>query len=165
MKSHLKVKVVSMSMEMTYIRRQEGKWKSRARYARQKQKHDSILYAERNFWSHHWHRHELKTEARSAHLAYGYMKGRSYSQMENVCYGPLKGYGSSEPNWEAIEAMVERFTMDETHPQTWMQVFAEWLDEAKKWYEGNPDRIKEMKVRLAEARRLAPPKLSYVRIA
>lgn len=144
MRSHLKVKVFALAAEMTYIRRQEQKWKDRARFARQKQKSNSVEYAEKNFWSQRSHRSGLKLEARNTHLAYGYMKGVPYAKMEHVCYGPLKGWGSSEPNWAAIEAMVERFSKDEDNPQDAMQKFAEWLAEAKTWYEGNLDRIKEI---------------------
>lgn len=159
MRLHLKVKVFSLSAEMTYIRRQEEKWKTRARWARAKQKSTSLAYAENNFWSHHWHRLGLKTEARNTHLAYGYMKGHSYATMEHMCYGPLKGYGSSEPDWAAIEAMVERFSKDETTPQDIMQKFAEWLSEAKAWYEGNPKRIKQFVATRADRMK---PKKPYV---
>jgi hypothetical protein len=148
MKSHLKVKVFSLSAEMSYIRRQEEKWKTRARLARKKieninQHRANVEYAERNFWSQHWHRYQLKTEARTAHLAYGCMRGMAYSRMEAICYGPLKGYGSTEPDWEAIGAMVGRFSVGEDDQQGIMQKYAEWLADAKTWYEGNPDRIKE----------------------
>jgi|SRR5882724_1281901 len=143
MRSHLKVKVFTLAAEMTYIRRQEEKWKTHAKFARQKQnKAISLAYAERAFWSHRDHRYALKEDARSSHLAYGCMRGIPYSKMENLCYGPLKGYGSSEPNWKHIETMVEKFSKDEDSPQLFMQAFAEWLEAAKVWYEGNPERIK-----------------------
>jgi hypothetical protein len=139
MKSHLKVKVFSLSAEMTYIRRQEEKWKTRARRAREKGRDDA--YAFSNFWSQRAHRAHLKQDARSTHLAYGFLRGQSYDCMEQICYGPLKGFGSSEPNWSHIEAMVEKFTKDEPAPQDTMQKFAEWLADAKVWYEANPKRI------------------------
>jgi len=61
MRSHLKVKVFTLAAEMTYIRRQELKWKERAKYARARQKTllaivenqkavSSQAYAENNFW-------------------------------------------------------------------------------------------------------------------
>ena len=162
MLSHLKVKVFSLSSEMTYIRRQEEKWKSRARRARKWQATLALeatkaqalskqQYAESNFWSQHWHRHELKDHARLTHLAYGCMRNVPYSKMEVICYGPLKGFGGSEPQWAKIESIVERFSKDEPDPQGYMQRFAEWLADAKKWYEGNPERIIQMNnARLAE---------------
>jgi hypothetical protein len=79
MKSHLKVKVVSLSAEMTYIRRQEEKWKTRARLARV----DShVKYGEDNFWSLRRHRWDLKVHSRITHLAYGFMKGVPYSNRD-----------------------------------------------------------------------------------
>ena len=153
MRSHLKVKVHTLSAEMTYIRRQEEKWKTKARLARQRYKapsggndreRDRIQYGMDNFWSLHWHRLGLKAEARNTHLAYGFMKGRPYSKMEVICYGPLKGYNTDEPAWKVIADMVERFSKDEPHPQATMQRFSEWLADAKVWYEGNPDRIMQM---------------------
>jgi len=156
MRSHLQIKVFSLTAEMTYIRRQEEKWKSRARRAREKGRDDS--YAFKNFWSQRGHRGDLKLEARTAHLAYGFLRGQSYSAMERICYGPLKGYGSTEPNWDAVSTTVERFTKDDTDPQGTMQRFSEWLTDAKVWYEGNEKRIKEMvaaQVAAATAKRLA----------
>lgn len=144
MRSHLKVKVFALSAEMTFIRKQEEKWKLRAKYARQKQNEQSAAYAEKNFWSQRSHRDDLKREARVAHLAYGYMRGVPYAKMENICYGPLKGFGGYEPWWSKIEAMVERFSKDETNPQDMMQKFAEWMAEAKIWYDGNKGRIKQL---------------------
>lgn len=144
MQSHLKVKVVSLAMEMSYIRRQEEKWKTRARKARQNNRHQFVEFAESNFWSQRHHRTFLKGQARSAHLAYGFMRKQSYQNMEQICYGVLKGHGSSEPNWAGIEATVERFSRDERDPQGTMQRFAEWLADAKVWYEANPARIKQL---------------------
>jgi hypothetical protein len=147
MKSHLKVKVMSMSSEMTFIRRQERKWKKRAWLARKKIDHlrehaSRITYAENNFWSLRGHRDELKVLARHAHLAYGCMKGVPYSAMEYICYGPIKGMGGYQPNWEDVMTTVERFSKDEPNKAEIMQRAAQWLSEAQLWYEGNPERIK-----------------------
>lgn len=157
MKSHLKVKVFSLSTEMTYIRRQEEKWKNKARYARQKaadfaktmqavhvEAQNATNYCEANFWSQRGHRDKLKIEARTTHLAYGCMRGTPYFSMEKICYGPLKGHGGYEPYWNNIMDMVERFSKDEPNAQEIMQRAAEWLAEAKVWYEGNEKRIEEV---------------------
>lgn len=166
MRSHLKVKVFTLAAEMTYIRRQEEKWKNKARFARARQKAMltekgmlSQSYAENAFWSHRLHRYGLKEDARSTHLAYGCMRGIPYEKMENLCYGPLKGYGSSEPDWKSIESMIERFSKDETSPQLFMQSYSEWLEAAKVWYDGNPERIKNWRVHLIQLHqaRLADP--------
>jgi hypothetical protein len=156
MLSHLKVKVFSLSAEMTYIRRQEEKWKTKARLARLKRDAtitkdgwnddqvnagNKLQYAYDNFWPHRTHRYSLKVEARHAHLAYGCIKGILYSRMETICYGPLKGYGSTEPKWGTIQDMVERFAKDEPNKREIMQRAEEWVAEAITWYEGNPSRI------------------------
>jgi hypothetical protein len=182
MKSHLQVKVFTLSAEMTYIRKQENRWKNRARIARQRQQilsdpvekdnsKDRQLYAESNFWSQREHRVHLKWDARTNHLAYGCMRGVPYSKMEELCYGhqrdesgnPHKGYASgkctSEPNWNKIESTVQRFSEDEPSPQDYMQRFSEWLTEAKLWYKGNPARIEmwvAVKATLREALLAAP---------
>jgi hypothetical protein len=84
------------------------------------------------------------------------MKGIAYARMEPLCYGVFKGYGTTEPDWKAIEAMVERFSKDETNPQNFMQAFSEWLADAQKWYEGNELRIPAVIAdRMAERARLA----------
>jgi hypothetical protein len=157
MKSHLKVKVHAMSTEMTHIRRMEEKWKKKARYARQRvtefakvanklhvEAHASQTYAENNFWSLRNHRKGMKPEARISHLAYGCIRGVPYSKMEQLCYGVFKGYGSSEPDWKRIEFLVGRFTKDEPTPQEYMQRYAQWVEEAQKWYNGNKHRIQEV---------------------
>lgn len=168
MKSHLKVKVFSLSQEMTYIRRQEEKWKDKARNARKKQAafsktvgshsdriNEAINYCEANFWSQRGHRDKLKIEARTTHLAYGCMRGVPYFKMENTCYGQLKGMGGYEPYWNNIMTIVERFSKDEPNAQEIMQKAEEWLHEAKIWYEGNEDRIKQMDAFKAAVRETA----------
>ncbi|KAH0548324.1 hypothetical protein GP486_007986 [Trichoglossum hirsutum] len=125
---------------MTYIRRQERKWKKRARIARQKQR-SSEAYLMANFASMQQHRYGLKKDARIAHLAYGCMKGVPYEDMEYICYGQMKGYGSTEPNWDAVMSTVERFAKDEPTKTQIMQQAERWLSEAKQWFENNTQRI------------------------
>lgn len=165
MRSHLKVKVFTLAAEMTYIRRQEEKWKNRARYARSKVR--DTTYQDNAFWSHRYHRVGLKEDARSSHLAYGCMRGVPYSRMEGMCYGPLKGYGSSEPDWKSIEGMVERFSKDETSPQVFMQSYSEWVEAAKVWYEGNTERIKAWQEQRSQEQlaRLANPEYQKLHAA
>lgn len=166
MKSHLKVKLYTLTTEMSYIRRQEEKWKNKARLARQKEARDRVTYAEQNFWSQRWHRKDLKTVARTTHLAYGAMKGIPYSSMEYICYGAwnlmddpaasyYKGYNREKPDWNSIAETVERFSRDEPNKVEIMQRFGEWLADAKAWYEGNPARIMEFNSEEAMATRAA----------
>lgn len=166
MKSHLKVKLYSLTTEMTYIRRQEAKWKEKAKAARAKQKAQAVDYCEQNFWSHRNHRTDLKDIARTTHLAYGAMKGIPYARMEYICYGAwdlmdepaasfYKGYNREAPDWNTIAETVERFSRDEPNKVEIMQRFGEWLADAKAWYEGNPERIMEFNSEEAKASRAA----------
>src|ERR1700676_2122399 len=84
-----------------------------------------------------------------------------YSKMENICYGPIKGYGSLEPDWGYIAFMVERFSKDETDPRGIMQRFSEWLSEAKEWYKGNPERIKAFRQSRVDSP--LPPRASWTK--
>lgn len=43
----------------------------------------------------------VRREARATHLAYGYLRGRSYQQLEASCVEP--------PDWKKIESMVKRY--------------------------------------------------------
>jgi hypothetical protein len=44
---------------------------------------------------------QLRFEARSAHLAYGFIKGRSLVQMENKA--------STKPNWKRIKEICKKY--------------------------------------------------------
>lgn len=160
MRSHLKVKVRSLMAEMHGIHRDEIKWKAKAKAARQRQKQQAeektagaIQYCESNFWSLRWHRVGLKSEARWSHLAHGFFRGRSYQQMENICYGDVKGYNREAPNWERIEEIITKFSKDEPNMQDIMQRFGEWRAAAVTWYDGNETRIPMFKAMNEEARK------------
>jgi hypothetical protein len=43
----------------------------------------------------------VREAARNAQLAYGYVRGRSYHQLEAKCH--------IEPNWKTVKAMVEKY--------------------------------------------------------
>lgn len=43
----------------------------------------------------------VRSEARHTHLAYGFMRGREYRQMEPKAH--------QEPNWEKVRKMVEKY--------------------------------------------------------
>jgi len=118
MLSHLQVKVWNLAQEAHYIRSKEKKWKDRARAARAKAKDPK--FSEDNFWSMRNHRMELRVESRCSQLAYGFLRGRKYHQMEDVAY--------SAPDWSRIENIAKRFSQDD--PRLVIQSFAEWKDEA-----------------------------------
>lgn len=68
-------------------------------------------------------RFKLRQESRSAHLAYGFIRGKPYVSMERMCYRP-------HPDWKRIAELVGLHMAGE--PATVRQRFANWLDDAKK---------------------------------
>lgn len=50
----------------------------------------------------HLHRvHEVRDEARATNVAYGFLNGLSYSEIEASCY--------AEPKWDRVAAMVKKY--------------------------------------------------------
>ena len=91
-RTYLKVKIKSLAEEAKIIRAET-----------KKAKHTSIkdgLYR---------HRIDVvRVEARSTHLAYGFLRGRGYRQMESVAH--------SAPDWKRVRKMVEKYG---THLAPW----------------------------------------------
>jgi len=85
MKTHLKVKICTLAEEIRIIKRQERKWPG-----------THPLRADLRS-----HRGGLSSEARSCNLAYGFLRGRDYAQLEQGCYFP--------PDWDRIEYHVQKF--------------------------------------------------------
>jgi len=84
----LKIKVKSLAAESRIIRSQELKLKGKnwCHLARPLQVH---------------RRGALRAEARDTHIAYGYLKGRSYSQIEATVNRPA--------DWDNIARMVKKY--------------------------------------------------------
>ena len=83
----------------------------------------------------------VRTEARHTHLAYGFIRGLEYHQMESTTH--------EAPNWEKVRKMVEKYgayvvwdTSSETyddyrkrqqeHKEESKRLIEEWFDRAKK---------------------------------
>lgn len=100
MREYLKVKVKSLSAEAKIIRHEELKAKRCGR--------KSLLFNLRE------HRiGVVRRAARSSLLAYGFLKGTPYRKMEKE--------GSSEPDWDAVQKMIERYG-----GKSKIQPFCEW---------------------------------------
>jgi len=84
----LKIKVKSLAAESRIIRAQELKLKGK--------NWCSLANPLRNH-----RRGPLRAEARDTHIAYGYLKGRTYRQMED---NP-----ETEPNWVNVARMVKKY--------------------------------------------------------
>ena len=125
MLEYLKVKVMSISDEQKIIRREEqlAKYKARANRARiqeGKAAEDPARYTEVNRGLHAHRVIDCRKELRSSHLAYGFVKGLKYRQMEPLAY--------AQPNWDRIERLIEKYGEGDT--RTIKQQFAAWKAEA-----------------------------------
>jgi hypothetical protein len=103
----LKIKIMSLAAEASIIRREERKAydnhaarkrlrRSNAR-GRQHTVGDRVLFLELK----RHRRHVVREEARASQLAYGFLRGRTYHQLERKAYLP--------PDWAKVESMVSRF--------------------------------------------------------
>lgn len=64
---------------------------------------------------------ELRSHARSSFLAYGFIRGLEYKQIENLSY--------SEPDWMEVRRLIEKFS--EEGSQTWSVRFEEFKQQAE----------------------------------
>jgi len=109
---YLKVKVTSLAAEARIIRKLE-------RHEKAKRKPGSPPSAA--FFGLQSHRRfDVRNEARSACLAYGFLRGVPYSAMEAKAYQP--------PNWKRVEQLVGKYA--EGDQREVMQHFSQWKDAA-----------------------------------
>lgn len=114
----LRVKIKSLAAEAQFIRIEEQRAKVNARWARDKGKNSQeaaeLCASLRN------HRvHTVRSEARSTQLAYGYLRGRTYLQIEQ------SRRRDNSPDWDAIRRMVKRYS-----PGFSAQEFKAWYSAA-----------------------------------
>lgn len=95
MNTYLKVKIKSLAEEARIIRREEWQIKSRPVGYR-----ESGWLAKLNGLHHH-RTQVVRREARATQLAYGFLRGRRYSQIEAAA--------STEPSWDRVAAMVRKY--------------------------------------------------------
>lgn len=79
----LRVKIRSLAEEAKIIRHEE------LRHPKQR----AELHRHRTF--------DVREEARAAHIAYGFLRGRTYHQIEKSC--------KSSPNWDRVQKLVEKY--------------------------------------------------------
>ena len=108
MKIYLKMKIMSLAAEARIIRAEEKKWPGEhpARHGP------------------HRHRiHEVRAEARHALLAYGFLCGREYRQLE--------GNAARAPDWDRVQRLAEKFgAAAKADLPIVAQRFAQWRDAA-----------------------------------
>lgn len=103
----LKVKICSLAAEASIIRREERRWKPRWR-----------SHQDQMFFRLKGHRTcDVRSEQRSALLAYGFLRGTPYLVIESKCY--------EEPNWGRVAKIVRKFgpLISETDA---MKAVSEW---------------------------------------
>ena len=99
MRTFLKIKIKSLADEAVTIKQEEAKWK----YAPYTE--GNLYYTHPMFFKLRHHRiHEVRAECRAATIAYGYMRGRAYHQIENKCH--------EQPNWARVEQIIAKFSGD-----------------------------------------------------
>lgn len=83
-REQLRVKIKSLAVEASIIRKEEHRTSGVLR---------EELYLHRV--------QPLRQEARSAHLAYGFIRGLTYDEMEPIRY--------TVPNWERVRTLIKKY--------------------------------------------------------
>lgn len=110
----LKVKIKSLAAEARIIRLEETKaiLKGHQSEARKKYRDDTLyglLRGHRVFEYKDGRRSDLRTEQRSALLAYGYLRGREYKAVETPRKKTSHGYTLNAPDWKRVLELVNKF--------------------------------------------------------
>lgn len=116
MNIHLKVKIASLAAEARIIRRYENRLLKKLRKIPNwpdEGKPDEI----RAFGTLRYHRKwDVRREARSSCLAYGFLRGRSYKALEKTC--------RHSPDWKRVESIINSFSVGDKRDVA--QRFSEW---------------------------------------
>lgn len=115
MKTYLKIKIKSLAAEAVLIKFEERKWFKHIGN-RDVNKPGEPLKIKFIYQKNHplrmglrQHRIDVvRPECRHSNIAYGYMRGRDYKQIENKCY--------EQPNWARVAEIVRKFSGDKYLP-------------------------------------------------
>lgn len=130
MKVYLKIKIKSLALEAETIRREEKKFKTHYEYLKSldglPNRDQTLLDKSKSSSLNtritlHEHRvNSVRKEARAALLAYGFLNGRDYNEIE--------GFTRTGFSWKRVEELIKKY--GEGEPQKLLQQFAEWRDAA-----------------------------------
>jgi len=82
---------------------------------------DKVSHATKAFWGLRDHRRsDVRTEARSANIAYGFLRGHTYASIEQLSF--------SQPDWERIQRLIVKYSGEDE--RIVLQRFAAWKDMA-----------------------------------
>jgi hypothetical protein len=100
----LKIKIKYMANEAQIIRFEENKTKKEYRYLSAKQGREAEYQrALQEFWDMRRHRtFDLRCEARSTLVAYGFIRGKSYATVENAGV-------DNPPDWGKVLGMITKY--------------------------------------------------------
>lgn len=100
--TYLKIKLLALAAEARLIRREEQRWPGE----------HPIRYGL------HEHRIlDVRREARSTCLTYGFLRSRPYRTLEATCH--------RQPDWERVKQIAEKYGAG--RPQDIRQRLAEWI--------------------------------------
>lgn len=117
--TYLKMKLMSLAAEATIIRKESNKYLYYAR--RYERKHPGLIATrsrDTRLGLDLHRKNVVRKESRCSNIAYAFLRGRSYSQVEAKCY--------TKPDWEKVEKLIERFSGKD--PREMKQKFSEWKE-------------------------------------
>jgi len=125
MLSYLKIKCVSLAAEAALIRKEERKHLRTARYCKIVDPNGQVPevsdFHYQNYFGLHAHRvFDVRREARVAHLAYNFLRGMKYSDIEN----PPHNRTINPPNWQRVRELVRKY--GPSNDENLMERFEEW---------------------------------------
>jgi hypothetical protein len=104
MKTYLKIKLNHLAAEARINKKEKQKWMRKASIGRQKAWEKGIENPIKATMADSIHNHRMqciRPEARDSNLAYGFLRGRSYAQIEAKRF--------TDPNWTNIKENIKRF--------------------------------------------------------
>lgn len=120
MKTYLKIKGLTLAAEARIIKKLEQNRRSNPDLRKSLHLHRTI---------------EVRSEARSTHIALGFLRGTSMQQMERPLRPVGEGHVATKnmtrtaPNWKRIEQLVNKYGQQYfDNPQALAQAFAEFKD-------------------------------------
>jgi hypothetical protein len=111
MKLFLKIKLKSLAAEARIIRREEIKLRNRARQRRAKGKSVDVSALLDSLREHRVQ--AVRRETRLTHLAYGFLRGRSYNAMER------NATALKPSDWTRVKTMIQKYGGSECDLATW----------------------------------------------
>lgn len=104
MKTYLKIKLNHLAAEARINKKEKHKWMKKAARGRQVAFEKGIENPIKSTMADSIHHHRMtciRPEARDSLLAYGFLRGKSYAQIEAKRF--------TDPNWSNIKANIKRF--------------------------------------------------------